>query len=160
MGLQRGYITVAEDMLLDSNINRSPSSYLLNPEKERSQYAKEGDTDKRMLQLQFTTHDDRKDIGILNWFAVHGTSMNSSNQVCPFNNSGYGVLDSSSNVGNHNIPVAHFRRQQRICIISHGTAAQWKRHFAWGGRLCGSLCKFKSWGRFTKYRWCSLCGYR
>lgn len=71
---------------MDSNINRSPSSYLLNPQEERDQYAEEGDTDKRMLQLQLTTQHEEKDIGILNWFAVHGTSMNRSNLVCKENN--------------------------------------------------------------------------
>jgi len=78
--LQESSIYMAEDLLLDSNINRSPSSYLLNPKDERDQYAKEGDTDKRMLQLWFTSKEG-EDIGILNWFAVHGTSMNNTNLV-------------------------------------------------------------------------------
>ncbi|CAB9514030.1 Neutral ceramidase [Seminavis robusta] len=85
--LTRCEITVAEDLLFDSNINRSPSSYLLNPVEERKRYENIGDTDKRMLQLRFTTAE--KDIGILNWFSVHGTSLNNTNQLLSGDNKGY-----------------------------------------------------------------------
>ena len=65
---------------MDANINRSPSSYLLNPQSERDEYADEGDTDKNMLMLKFKS-DEGINLGALNWFAVHGTSMNATNQV-------------------------------------------------------------------------------
>ena len=82
--LEPGSISMAKDRLWDANINRSPTSYLLNPETERGQYADEGDTDKTMLQLSFSSQTDNSTVrlkGLLNWFAVHGTSMNSSNLV-------------------------------------------------------------------------------
>lgn len=103
--LQEGSMTVAEDMLFGSNINRSPTSYLLNPQEERDQYASEGDTDKRMLQLQFTAKQDKKEIGVLNWFAVHGTSMNYSNQLISGDNKGYAsfLLEEHQN-GNETMP--------------------------------------------------------
>lgn len=65
---------------MESNINRSPSSYLLNPQSERDEYADEGNTDKTMLMLKFIGNG-KQPIGVLNWFAVHGTSMNNTNQV-------------------------------------------------------------------------------
>jgi neutral ceramidase len=71
---------MAKDLLWDANINRSPTSYLLNPQSERDQYALEGDTDKTMLQLKFASKKGEPK-GILNWFAVHGTSMNATNLV-------------------------------------------------------------------------------
>lgn len=80
--LEKGYITYASGMLWNANINRSPTSYLLNPENERSQYEDEGDTDKQMFLLKFTT-ERGVDVGALNWFAVHGTSMNNTNTVSP-----------------------------------------------------------------------------
>ena len=73
--------------LMDSNINRSPSSYLLNPEEERALYAGEGDTDKNMLLLKFTGGDG-EDKAMLNWFAVHGTSMNNTNKLISGDNRG------------------------------------------------------------------------
>jgi Neutral/alkaline non-lysosomal ceramidase, N-terminal len=78
-GLAKGEIYHSEGLLFNASINRSPSSYLLNPEKERKKYEKEGNTDKRMLQLRFTSGGE--DIGLLNWFSVHATSMNNTNQV-------------------------------------------------------------------------------
>ncbi|KAL7567820.1 hypothetical protein ACA910_000568 [Epithemia clementina (nom. ined.)] len=97
--LKPGSILVSEGYLYGASINRSPTSYLKNPEKERDEYIKEGDTDKRMLQLVFecsTTNNpaetvavDRQLVGVLNWFAVHPTSMNSTNQLISGDNKGY-----------------------------------------------------------------------
>jgi neutral ceramidase len=78
--LERGTIEVASEFLMDATINRSPSSYLLNPQSERDEYASQGDTDKTMLMLKFISGQE-KPLGALNWFAVHGTSMNNTNQV-------------------------------------------------------------------------------
>jgi neutral ceramidase len=86
--LQPANIQVAEALLKDANINRSPSSYLLNPAEERERYAEHGDTDKTMLQLSFTAAAG-KPLGLLNWFPVHGTSMNSSNLLISGDNKGY-----------------------------------------------------------------------
>lgn len=77
--MEQGTIETASDLLFDANINRSPSSYLLNPKEERDLYP-EGDTDKSLVQLKFTA-DSGNDMGVLNWFSVHGTSMNGTNQV-------------------------------------------------------------------------------
>lgn len=74
--------------LQDANINRSPTSYLLNPEDERLLYS-DGDTDKDMFLLKFTSADDKTELGILNWFAVHGTSYNNSNKLVSSDNKGY-----------------------------------------------------------------------
>lgn len=101
--LENGTIQMAKETFLGeehvANINRSPTSYLLNPQWERDIYAEEGDTDKTMLQLKFSTRGkaegtegafmSSKLIGILNWFAVHGTSMNSTNQLISGDNKGY-----------------------------------------------------------------------
>lgn len=114
--LQPGTMTVASDLLFGASINRSPTSYLLNPVEERRLYQTEGGTDKRMLQLNFfsskkqpnlsgddkyphvaktTTATDNVSasptslLGILNWFAVHPTSMNYTNTLIPGDNKGY-----------------------------------------------------------------------
>lgn len=87
--MQPGNINMAQAHLVDANINRSPSSYLLNPAEERDEYADQGDTDKTMLQLLFTDSASEQPIGVLNWFAVHGTSMNSSNLLISGDNKGY-----------------------------------------------------------------------
>eukprot|EP01034_Spumella_vulgaris_P022327 gene22328-28447_t len=85
--LQDGRVSIAQGNLYESNINRSPTSYLLNPESERASYP-DGDTDKNMLLLKLTTPLG-KPIGVLNWFAVHGTSMNNTNTLTSGDNRGY-----------------------------------------------------------------------
>ena len=96
--LRPSNIYMDEGLLFDANINRSPTSYLNNPEAERLEYETEGDTDKRMLQLVFESVKEQTDdsegeqaelVGVLNWFAVHPTSMNSTNQLISGDNKGY-----------------------------------------------------------------------
>lgn len=112
--LERGSIELAKDMLWDANINRSPTSYLLNPEWERDLYKEEGDTDKTMVQLKFSKINDHRTathptrnipVGILNWFSVHGTSMNSSNMQISGDNKGYASYLTEKYVnGNETLP--------------------------------------------------------
>ena len=80
-------INFSQGNLFDSNINRSPTSYLLNPEAERAEYEDIGDTDKNMVMIKFTK--DSKIIGAFNWFAVHATSMNNTNMYVSGDNKGY-----------------------------------------------------------------------
>ena len=82
-------IRSAQSWLVGANRNRSPTSYLLNAQSELDEYKEEGDTDKTMTQLTFHSTDDATTNGILNWFAVHGTSMNSSNHLISGDNKGY-----------------------------------------------------------------------
>ena len=63
-----------------ANINRSPSSYLYNPEAERRRYPT--DTDHAFVQLSFhSSGAERKPLGLFNWFAAHPTSMNFTNHL-------------------------------------------------------------------------------
>ena len=86
--LRPGKLRMSEGLLFDTNINRSPTSYLLNPAEERTKYKDQGDTDKTMLQIMLETPDENP-LGLLNWFAVHGTSMNGTNQLISGDNKGY-----------------------------------------------------------------------
>jgi neutral ceramidase len=86
--LKPANIKIANGKLYDTNINRSPTSYLLNPQEERDQY-EDGDTDKNMMLLKFVSEETQEPIGILNWFSVHGTSMNNTNKLVSSDNKGY-----------------------------------------------------------------------
>jgi len=83
-----GRIRHSSGKLFGTNINRSPTSYLLNPESERDEYKDVGDTDKDMLLLRFDAEDGTP-LGMLNWFSVHGTSLNSTNRLVSGDNKGY-----------------------------------------------------------------------
>ncbi|KAF2998281.1 hypothetical protein E8E13_007002 [Curvularia kusanoi] len=71
--LTLGTVSAGSAKIQDANINRSLFAYLANPAAERARYT--DDVDKTMTLLKFTRSSDGKAMGILNWFAVHGTSM-------------------------------------------------------------------------------------
>uniref|UniRef100_A0A4W6E9G9 Neutral ceramidase n=1 Tax=Lates calcarifer TaxID=8187 RepID=A0A4W6E9G9_LATCA len=82
----------------DSSLNRSPHSYLNNPEDERQRY--KWNTDKQVLVLKFTDLDG-DGIGMLSWFAVHAVSMNYTNRMVSSDNMGYAsyLLEQDKNPG-------------------------------------------------------------
>lgn len=84
-----GHIYYSQGELLNASINRSPSAYLNNSAAERAKYAY--DTDKNFYQLKFTDANN-KPLGVLNWFAVHATSMNHSNHLISGDNKGQASL--------------------------------------------------------------------
>ena len=89
--------------LYESNINRSPTSYLLNPEAERSLYP-EGDTDKRMLLLKFVNDDNiGATRGVYTWFSVHGTAINNTNTLVNGDNRGYASYKLEQDVNGVNV---------------------------------------------------------
>jgi neutral ceramidase len=87
--VQSGRVLYTEGLLSDANINRSPTSYMANPAEERARYLSVGnDTDHTMVMLKLET-EGGDPIGMLNWYAVHGTSMNNTNGLLSGDNKGY-----------------------------------------------------------------------
>ncbi|XP_059097866.1 putative neutral ceramidase C [Tigriopus californicus] len=87
---QPAKLFLAQSELTDSSINRSPSSYLRNPEEERQRYS--GNTDYSFTQLNIMRESANELIGVINWFAVHATSMNNSNHLISGDNKGLASL--------------------------------------------------------------------
>jgi neutral ceramidase len=83
-------IFLSSGELLEANINRSPTAYLLNPEEERDKYPY--NVDKEMVQLKIVESVNRTLIGAINWFAVHPTSMNYTSCFISSDNVGYAAL--------------------------------------------------------------------
>ncbi len=79
-------IKLASGQLIGISYNRSPQAYLLNPQNERDQYL--SDTDTEMTLIRFDRLDG-KPIGLLNWFPLHGVSMNNKNHLITGDNKGY-----------------------------------------------------------------------
>eukprot|EP00656_Telonema_subtile_P029225 TRINITY_DN32397_c0_g1_i1.p1 TRINITY_DN32397_c0_g1~~TRINITY_DN32397_c0_g1_i1.p1 ORF type:complete len:705 (+),score=179.41 TRINITY_DN32397_c0_g1_i1:182-2296(+) len=78
--------SVTVGQLADSNINRSPTAYLANPQAERDSYG--ANTDHNMTLLKFLGSDG-SELGLFSWFAVHPTSMNNTNLLVSGDNKGY-----------------------------------------------------------------------
>jgi neutral ceramidase len=85
-GLTIGAVSSASARIADANINRSLYAYLANPKSERDRYT--DNVDKTMTLLKFTRLSDGKNIGILNWFAVHGTSLLGNQTIVAADNKG------------------------------------------------------------------------
>lgn len=93
-------LTISTGTLQDANINRSPTSYLENPQVERDMYP-DGDTDKLMTLLKITKKmpgGKEKLLGMVNWFAVHATSMNNTNTLISGDNKGYASYELEKHV--------------------------------------------------------------
>ena len=84
--LESGTLSVGTTNVEDANISRSLWAYLQNPAAQRAQYT--DSVDKIMTLLKFTRSSDGQDIGVLSWFAVHGTSMLGNNTVVTGDNKG------------------------------------------------------------------------
>ncbi|KAH9639962.1 hypothetical protein HF086_008057 [Spodoptera exigua] len=100
--LTEARVLYGEAELLDANINRSPTSYLKNPPEERARY--KYDTDKTLSQIRFVSPEN-KILGVINWFAVHPTSMNNTNKLISSDNVGYAsILMEKALNGNTTLP--------------------------------------------------------
>ncbi|XP_010862950.2 neutral ceramidase isoform X1 [Esox lucius] len=96
--IKPGRIYISKGELEESNVNRSPYSYLNNPAEERNKY--KANTDKQVTLLKFTDLDG-DGIGMLSWFAVHAVSMNYTNRMVSSDNVGYAsyLLEQEKNIG-------------------------------------------------------------
>ncbi|KAI9487247.1 MAG: Neutral/alkaline nonlysosomal ceramidase [Benjaminiella poitrasii] len=84
--LQEGSLSLSHGELLNTNINRSPQSYLMNPIEERLLY--KYDVDKNMSVLSFRNKVG-EGLGFISWFPVHGVSVNNTNKLINGDNKGY-----------------------------------------------------------------------
>jgi neutral ceramidase len=78
-------ILLGQGDVADAGVNRSRVAYMNNPADERARYRTDVDTTMTLLKFE---RDDGP-IGTLNWFAVHGTSMNYYNKLISGDNKGY-----------------------------------------------------------------------
>lgn len=88
--LAPGTLSLGTARVEDGGYNRSPTSYLLNPEEERAQY--DSDHDDEMVVLKLAQRDsgggDAREVGMFSWFPVHPTNMNRSNTLISADNKG------------------------------------------------------------------------
>lgn len=83
--LRPGRILFAQGEVDGAGVNRSRVAYMNNPAAERARYATDVDTTMTLLKL---VRGDGP-VGTLNWFPVHGTSMNYYNRLISGDNKGY-----------------------------------------------------------------------
>ena len=90
--LKPGHLSTGTTDIDDANASRSPYAYIQNPADERAKYSSNVDKTMTLLRFTHTTDSSDKDIGILSWFAVHGTSMLGNNTIVTGDNKGVAAL--------------------------------------------------------------------
>ncbi len=97
-----GHIRIARGDVQGASFNRSPTAYALNPRDEQARFASNVDTEMTLLRFE---HLDGTPIGLINWFPVHGVSMNNKNHLINGDNKGYAAYlferDWQSDYGPH-----------------------------------------------------------
>jgi neutral ceramidase len=84
--LAPGKIFINSGNVEDCGRNRSPIAYENNPQAEKAKY--NGNTDTEMLLIKFVKNGG-KEIGCLNWYAIHPTNRGNKNKLITGDNKGY-----------------------------------------------------------------------
>ncbi|HET8881989.1 MAG TPA: neutral/alkaline non-lysosomal ceramidase N-terminal domain-containing protein [Solimonas sp.] len=99
---QSGSIRMSISQLLNANVNRSPPAYRQDAASERAQYLDENgnevNVDKRFLQLSLIRRNGSA-AGVVNWFAVHPTSMGNHDLMISADNKGWASLNFEKMMG-------------------------------------------------------------
>ncbi|KAI7371961.1 Neutral/alkaline nonlysosomal ceramidase [Hortaea werneckii] len=145
--LAPGLLSIGEAEVNDGNINRSPYAYLANPADERARYAHDVDKTMTVLRFRHTSNassatSEAKDVGILTWFPVHGTSMYGNNTLVTGDNKGVAAWMFESSIDDPNF-VAGFS-QANVGDTSPNVLGAYCEY----GDHVGEQCDFKT----------SLCG--
>lgn len=84
-GLAPGTVKINEGTLAGANVNRSLSAFQRDPAADQAKFP--GAVDQRMTVLRF--EQAGKPVGLLDFFATHGTSMRNDNHLISADNKGY-----------------------------------------------------------------------
>ena len=83
-------LALGEADVEEGGYNRSPTSYMLNPEEEREMYEHDHERTMTVLRIDHATAPGVvQPVGMFSWFPVHPTNMNSSNVLVSADNKGH-----------------------------------------------------------------------
>jgi neutral ceramidase len=80
-----GTLHLGHSELHNASANRSAQAFLLNPSTEKAVFPEKIDPQVTVLQLR----QGGKEIGVISWFATHGTSLTDANTLISCDNKGY-----------------------------------------------------------------------
>ncbi|HET6908434.1 MAG TPA: neutral/alkaline non-lysosomal ceramidase N-terminal domain-containing protein [Mycobacteriales bacterium] len=80
-----GRLVLARGELHDASVNRSPQSFDRNPADDRAAFPDRIDPTTTLLRLE----RQGRVVGVINWFATHGTSLSNRNLLISGDNKGY-----------------------------------------------------------------------
>jgi len=80
-----GQLVLSRGLLPDASVNRSPGAFARNPRADRDHFPTAIDPTTTVLRLE----RDGRLVGVINWFATHGTSLSNRNTLISGDNKGY-----------------------------------------------------------------------
>lgn len=83
--LAPGRLVLSRGELHDASVNRSPQAFALNPAQDRAHFPDGIDPQTTLLRLE----RGGRVVGVVNWFATHGTSLTNRNLLISGDNKGY-----------------------------------------------------------------------
>jgi neutral ceramidase len=83
--LAPGRLVLSRGELHDASVNRSPQAFDRNPDADRAAFPERIDPTSTLLRLE----RDGRTVGVVNWFATHGTSLTNRNMLISGDNKGY-----------------------------------------------------------------------
>jgi neutral ceramidase len=83
--LAPGRLVLSRGELHDASVNRSPEAFARNPTADRAHFPGGIDPATTLLRLE----REGRTIGVVNWFATHGTSLTNRNRLISGDNKGY-----------------------------------------------------------------------
>ena len=83
--LAPGRLLLSRGELHDANVNRSPMAFARNPASDRAHFPDGVDPSTTVLRLE----RGGRTVGVVNWFATHGTSLTNRNTLISGDNKGY-----------------------------------------------------------------------
>ena len=83
--LAPGRLVLSRGELHDASVNRSPQSFARNPAADRAHFPDAVDPTSTVLRLE----RDGRTVGVVHWFATHGTSLSNRNRLVSGDNKGY-----------------------------------------------------------------------
>ncbi|OTA98749.1 hypothetical protein M426DRAFT_325742 [Hypoxylon sp. CI-4A] len=144
-GLTPGHLSIGSTKVSGANINRSLFAYLANPEEERARYnatsEDDGSVDKDLTLLKFQRVSDGKNIGVLTWFPVHGTSVLGNNTLISGDNKGVAAYLFEKSVANDETAAEGF-----VAGFSQSNVGDTSPNVlgAWCEDGSGQMCSFEN----------------
>ena len=122
--LEPGNIRINMGELNNCGWNRSPLAYEENPAEEKAGY--NSNTDKTMTLLRFVATDG-SDLGTVNWYAVHPTSMGNTNKLISSDNKGYAAYLFEKQIGTNYAAANTF-----VAAFAENNAGDVSPNIYWG----------------------------
>lgn len=97
-----GRLVFSRGELRDASVNRSPLAFARNPEQDRRHFPAGIDPATTLLRLE----RDGRLVGVVNWFATHGTSLTNRNTLISGDNKGYAAQAWEASIGSSSLVAA------------------------------------------------------